>query len=286
MNAQPNPFMSQPQQSVQSNGNSTGGLVVGLVAGGLVLAGLAAGGYVLYNKMKDETQPSSQTSTQTPQIKTPQTTQTKTSQSAQTPQSKTTQTPQTKTPQTTQAKTTQTPQTKTPQTTQTKTTQTPQTKTGQTSVSTPPIPAPTPLTPVPNVNIGPGNYFIQLHKDPNMVIDIEGGGKTNGAKAIIFSKNGGDNQKFAFIGKTMKAAHSGLVLDADGGLISGRNIQQWQYLGGNNQKWIPYTDGTIRADADPKMCIDVKEGGGQGTNLIAFECHGGDNQTWDIVKAN
>lgn len=30
------------------------------------------------------------------------------------------------------------------------------------------------------------------------------------------------------------------------------------------------------------MCLDVRASGGQGTDLIAYGCHGGANQNWSI----
>ena len=71
-------------------------------------------------------------------------------------------------------------------------------------------------------------FYIVSEHNPNLVLDIKGGDKNQGAKLITWEYNGGDNQKFRFNDQGfITSVHSGLVLDVEGGVQQGHHIIQW-----------------------------------------------------------
>ena len=85
-----------------------------------------------------------------------------------------------------------------------------------------------------------GQSFYIQSVSSNKVFDISGGDQSNGAKLILYTLNGTDNQKFTLEKHgnfyAIKAVHSGLVLDVPAGsLENGEQIIQYEGHGGNNQ---------------------------------------------------
>jgi hypothetical protein len=58
-------------------------------------------------------------------------------------------------------------------------------------------------------------------------------------------------------------------------------VQLWDCNGQDNQKWIRYTDGTIRSLHDGR-CLDEDIAGGthNGTKAQVWDCNGWLNQRW------
>lgn len=88
-----------------------------------------------------------------------------------------------------------------------------------------------------------GFYKIK-QKDTNMCLDIVGDGAAAGANAQVFAdntqyythcwiieQNGSD-------GYRIRARNSGQVLDIDGAISNGTNVQQWPQNGSDAQKWL------------------------------------------------
>ncbi len=89
----------------------------------------------------------------------------------------------------------------------------------------------------------------------------------------------------------IKNVYSGLYLDVNGGnSANGTNIQQWQYNGGNAQKFKLVSDGNgyysiLTACSGYNSGIDVNgKKTADGTNIIQWAYNGGDNQKFQIVK--
>ncbi len=74
-------------------------------------------------------------------------------------------------------------------------------------------------------------------------MDIASASLDHGAKFQLWSSNGGDNQKFAFIPvgsgyHRITPVHSNKPADVEGiSTADGALIQQWRYVLGNNQQW-------------------------------------------------
>ena len=89
-------------------------------------------------------------------------------------------------------------------------------------------------------------------KDTNLLADIDHGYTTNGADLLLWTDNGGTNQK-VYLEPDGKGYYkvwnvgTGKLLDvAFGNILPGTNVLQWQDNGGSNQLWAVYeaTDGT------------------------------------------
>lgn len=100
-------------------------------------------------------------------------------------------------------------------------------------------------------NVG-GGYVEVSPAHSNHIWDIEGGARAlkNGARLQLWDRKNTPNQQFRFItapGKDtyyIKARHSGKYIDASASNLhkNGCPVQQWDYHGKNNQRWVlePY----------------------------------------------
>ena len=93
----------------------------------------------------------------------------------------------------------------------------------------------------------------------------------------------------------IKSKHSGKCLDlslADGEeTVNGTNIQQWDWHGGDNQKWIlsELNDGSYQIKSKYSgKCLDLSLADGgetdNGTNIQQWDWHGGNNQKWILSE--
>ena len=86
---------------------------------------------------------------------------------------------------------------------------------------------------------------------------------------------------------TLVSGNDNRCLDSDisNATHDGTKVQVWQCLGGNNQRWTYYKDGSIRSSWD-KRCLDedIAGGTGAGTKVQVWHCIAGNlNQKWDFV---
>ncbi|MDX1693582.1 MAG: glycosyl hydrolase family 18 protein [Ketobacteraceae bacterium] len=97
-------------------------------------------------------------------------------------------------------------------------------------------------------------------------------------------QSGGNTAAFRHGGiYKITAHHSGKALDVSGiSYSNGANVHQWDYVGGNNQKWraLDKGDGYFQLQAvHSGKCLDVfawsRSNGG---NIIQWDCHNGANQ--------
>ena len=139
-----------------------------------------------------------------------------------------------------------------------------------------------------------GSYVIQSLANSNYVLDIRGKSKYNGARMIVWPRNGGANQKFQFVRQSdgtfaIRCAHSGKYLDVKGGgTSSSQPVIQYSWNGGKNQRW------RIRIDADNRftfvsaksgMALDVQGGRAkEGAQMIQYPINGGNNQRWMLKR--
>lgn len=139
-----------------------------------------------------------------------------------------------------------------------------------------------------------GDYVIQSAMKSSLVLDIEGISKRNGAQMIVWTRNGGANQKFSF--KAMKdgtyairCAHSGKYVDVDGASKDkGHRVIQWKWNGGDNQRW------RIRVDSANRLTFVSKNSGYvfdvngaqavKGRDMIQWPFNNGNNQKWVLKR--
>jgi len=119
-----------------------------------------------------------------------------------------------------------------------------------------------------------------------MVLDISSASKDDRARLIVHPYHGGENQRFKFEPNgTIRAVHSGKVLDVEDGMAQGHNIIQYTSHGGSNQRWAIHRDGTIRLDGQ-NLCIGIQGGSREkGANLIAWACNGQPDQKWRLATS-
>jgi hypothetical protein len=139
-----------------------------------------------------------------------------------------------------------------------------------------------------NPSAGPlrGIYRIQVASNPGLVLDIKGAGKNEGANVILWSPNGGANQKFRFEGESIFPVHSGKALDASGGLKQGAALIQWGPHNGPNQKWV-YDPTTQEIQSTSQNLVFDAKGGSlsPGTDIIIWPKNNGPNQKFLLVVA-
>ncbi len=146
--------------------------------------------------------------------------------------------------------------------------------------------------------VGDGRYNI-ISKCNDLYIDVWNGITTDGTNLQMYEGSEAKVQEFMFEEATPNVIDDGLyeigslanpnmILDVEGAsLNSGANIQLWQRLDENHQKFsIEYCkDGyyTIQSLKSEKM-LDVKDAGKEnGTNVRVWEDNGADAQKWKII---
>lgn len=117
----------------------------------------------------------------------------------------------------------------------------------------------------------------------------------NGRKVQIYDCNGGRNQQWIRYGDgTIRSALDGRCLDALGkGTANSTPLVLWDCYGGSNQKWrgktvpIPSAvrSGQVIRGQRSNRCLDVDAtAAGPGVAVGLYDCHGGANQRWRLVK--
>ncbi|SCD85912.1 Predicted alpha-1,6-mannanase, GH76 family [Streptomyces sp. DvalAA-14] len=112
-------------------------------------------------------------------------------------------------------------------------------------------------------------------------LDLTGGNPANGAKAELWSCNGGANQSWSLApDNTLRI--SGKCLDATaGGTANGTLLEIWDCTGGGNQTWQPYNGG-YRNPASGRCVDDPGATTTDGTQLELWDCNGTAAQIWSL----
>jgi hypothetical protein len=130
---------------------------------------------------------------------------------------------------------------------------------------------PTPPPPGGNTYVGAASG--KCVDDPNF-------STTNGTQLVIWTCNGGANQKLNAVSGTLQV--EGKCLDAPkGATANGTIVEIWTCNGGANQKFAyNSTNGTIVGSQSGK-CVTVQSAStANGGKLILYTCNGGGNQKW------
>jgi M6 family metalloprotease-like protein/uncharacterized repeat protein (TIGR02543 family) len=136
-----------------------------------------------------------------------------------------------------------------------------------------------------------GIYTIGSAASSTRVIDIQSSSRTDGAPALLWTKNASDSQKFRLTYNvdtgyySITAVHSGKVFDVENGFTSvGTRVIQWTGHGRFNQQWYiaPDVEGTYAIHSVASgLALDVKDGFAlDGASLIMWPYHGRANQRW------
>ncbi|QRK88020.1 RICIN domain-containing protein [Saccharopolyspora erythraea] len=132
------------------------------------------------------------------------------------------------------------------------------------------------------------------------VLDVKDGSTVNGALLTQWDHHGGNNQLFRAepLGNyalpntqyRLVAEHSGKVLTiANGSIGDGSNVVQWDWYGGNEQRFRiePTTDGRVRIVASHSgKALSVKDAAtANGAQIVQMSAHGGANQAFRLLGA-
>ena len=139
-----------------------------------------------------------------------------------------------------------------------------------------------------------GEYIMQSSINSNYVLDIRGKSKNNSAQMIVWTKNGGKNQKYSFEKQTngsyaIKCLHSGKYVDVQGGgTKKSQKVIQYTWKNGTNQKWKISVDSKNQVtflNLKSGMAFDVRGGkAAKGKEMIQYPSNGGNNQKWVLKK--
>ncbi|MBR0575076.1 Ig-like domain-containing protein [Proteiniclasticum sp. BAD-10] len=146
-----------------------------------------------------------------------------------------------------------------------------------------------------------GTYIIRS-KNSNLVMDVYGGGTTEGTNIIQYSYHGMTNQQWKFESLNNGYYKITSVLNPEysidvygGGTTMGNRVIQYHYHGGINQQWkiLENADGSISLmsrlaeESGTGYLLDVFGGGKtEGVNVIQWVSNNGDNQKWYLENVN
>jgi GH43 family beta-xylosidase len=131
-----------------------------------------------------------------------------------------------------------------------------------------------------------GYYTIQAMRG-GLVLDVDNCSMDNGANVKVYTPGGNDCQKWSFVPTTngyyrIVSKRSGKVLDVAYG---GNNIQQWDWLGYDNQQFlIEAADNTTIASGNTFNLINANSN--KAMEVAGYSTtNGGNVQQWDYVGA-
>ena len=129
-------------------------------------------------------------------------------------------------------------------------------------------------------------------------LDVNGESLDDGAAIIQWQCHSRDNQQWrlevAGDGYSrIVSRHSGKCLDvSDGSAADGASIIQGQCHGGDNQQWRLEVVADLGGATYSRIvsrhsgkCLDVSGGSAaDGASIIQWQCHGGENQNWLLLR--
>ena len=139
-------------------------------------------------------------------------------------------------------------------------------------------------------DLADGTYTVSTVLKDGMLLDVAGSSKKDGGNVLIYTSNGGANQKWRVSHDskgyvTLSNANSGKVLDVAGGSAkNGANALQYSSNGGRNQKWVAVRSGSsyrLVSAMSQSLVLDVAGWSTKnGTNVDVWTSNGGANQQW------
>ena len=156
-----------------------------------------------------------------------------------------------------------------------------------------PDPTPSPI-PIPqgSQTISDGEYHIVSGLDSSKALDVYGASKDNAANIQIYSNlsDGRETFHITYLGNgayKIINSNSGRCLDVDGaGMEAGTNVQQYDYVGADQQQWIIQEDNGWFNIISKKngLYLDVKGGDSSNeANVQVWNKNGSDAQRWRFV---
>lgn len=133
------------------------------------------------------------------------------------------------------------------------------------------------------------NLVIYNRSNWNYIWDVDYANAVNGQTFKLWGRANDAPKQFRFVDANAEIRFVGKpgvekCVDVDlanGRYDNGDRVHLWDCHGGNNQKFIVQSDGTIRPKFAQHMCLDASAGVAFGSRIHLWQCHGGQNQKFN-----
>ena len=133
------------------------------------------------------------------------------------------------------------------------------------------------------------NLVIYNRSNWNYIWDVDYANAVNGQTFKLWGRANDAPKQFRFVDANAEIRFVGKpgvqkCVDVDlanGSYDNGDRVHLWDCHGGNNQKFIVQSDGTIRPKFAQHMCLDASAGISFGSRIHLWQCHGGQNQRFN-----
>jgi hypothetical protein len=133
------------------------------------------------------------------------------------------------------------------------------------------------------------NLVIYNRSNWDYIWDVDYANAVNGQTFKLWGRANDAPKQFRFIDARAEirfVGKAGVEKCVDVDLANGRydngdRVHLWDCHGGNNQKFIVQSDGTIRPKSAQHMCLDASAGVSYGSRIHLWQCHGGSNQKFN-----
>lgn len=133
------------------------------------------------------------------------------------------------------------------------------------------------------------NLVIYNRSNWDYIWDVDYANAVNGQTFKLWGRANDGPKQFRFIDSRAEIRFVGKpgvekcvdVDMANGRYDSGDRVHLWDCHGGNNQKFIVRSDGTIRPKFNQNYCLDASAGVTFGSRIHLWQCHGGQNQIFN-----
>ena len=133
------------------------------------------------------------------------------------------------------------------------------------------------------------NLVIYNRSNLNYIWDVDYANAVNGQTFKLWGRANDAPKQFRFVDARSEIRFVGKpgvekCVDVDlanDNYDNGDRVHLWDCHGGNNQKFIVQSDGTIRPKSAQHMCLDASAGVSLGSRIHLWQCHGGSNQKFN-----
>ncbi len=133
------------------------------------------------------------------------------------------------------------------------------------------------------------NLVIYNRSNWDYIWDVDNANASNGQTFKLWGRANDAPKQFRFVDARSEIRFVGKpgvekCVDADlanGRYDNGDRVHLWDCHGGNNQKFIVRSDGTIRPKFAQNYCLDASSGITFGSRIHLWQCHGGQNQRFN-----
>jgi len=133
------------------------------------------------------------------------------------------------------------------------------------------------------------NLLIYNRSNWDYIWDVDNANAANGQTFKLWGRANDGPKQFRFVDARSEIRFVGKpgvekCIDVDmanGRYDSGDRVHLWDCHGGNNQKFVVRSDGTIRPKFNQNYCLDASAGISYGSRIHLWQCHGGQNQRFN-----